>query len=263
MCYDVSFSTTIESIHDYFPQLIHDDQININFDAAVHIIGHTFGNHAIIYRSQEDSLPHLRLMEWGCIPFYEKNIPAFTKGFRKNMLNARSERILEDTKSYWHKVRNRRCLIPVNGIYEHRKIPGWKNKVPYYVKLKDEKMFFLPGLYSVTDNVDTETGEASKRWSYTLITRGANSVMKLIHNDGDNKWRMPLFLPFDMAKEWLSHDLSPERYKEILDFEMPAESLDYWPVFTVRSPKPRPDEKRKDELYEWPGLPSLEEMQPE
>ncbi|MBI2274735.1 MAG: SOS response-associated peptidase family protein [Bacteroidetes bacterium] len=263
MCYDVSFSSSIESIHDYFPGIVHDDQITINYDAAVHIIGHAFGNHAIIYRSQEDGKEHLRLMEWGCIPFYEKDIPTYTKGFRRNMLNARSERVLQDQKSYWYKIRNRRCLIPVSGIYEHRAIPKWKNKVPYYVKLKDQKMFFLPGLYSVTDDINKETGEVTKRWSYTLITRPANSIMKLIHNDGDNKWRMPLFLPFEMAKEWISQDLTPERYQKILNFEMPSESLDYWPVFTVRTTKPHPEGKRKDELYAWPNLPALEEMQPE
>jgi putative SOS response-associated peptidase YedK len=263
MCYDVSFSTTIESIHDYFPDLVHDDQIKINYDAAIHIVGHSYGENLIIYRSQEDGKEHLRLMEWGCIPFYTKDIAAFNKFQRKTMLNARSERILDDQKSYWYKIRNRRCLIPVSGIYEHQAVPGFKNKVPYFIRLKGEKMFFLPGLYSVVDDVDKDSGEMIKRWTYTLITRAANGIMKQIHNDGDNKWRMPLFLPFEMAKEWLSHDLSPERYQEILNFQMPSGALEYWPVYTVRSPKPRPDEKRKDEYYEWPNLPALEEVQSE
>jgi putative SOS response-associated peptidase YedK len=124
-------------------------------------------------------------------------------------------------------------------------------------------MFFLPGLYSVAELPDLETGEVIKRYTYTLITRGANEVMKQIHNDGDNRWRMPLFLPFDMAVEWLSEDLSPERYKAILDFEMPGANLDYYPVFTIRSPKERPDGKPKNEYWEWEKLPALGEANPD
>ncbi|MFX8477668.1 SOS response-associated peptidase family protein, partial [Acinetobacter baumannii] len=76
-------------------------------------------------------------MEWGVIPFYVKEESAFIRQ-RASMLNARSERILDDKTSYWNKIRNRRCLIPVSGIYEHRAIKGWKKKVPYFISIKDE-----------------------------------------------------------------------------------------------------------------------------
>ncbi len=78
------------------------------------------------------------------------------------MLNARSERILEDSRSYWNKIKNRRCLIPVNGIYEHRAIKGWKKKVLYFIHLKDQTMFFLPGLYSVAELPDLGTGRIAE-----------------------------------------------------------------------------------------------------
>ena len=99
---------------------------------GVHIMGHSYGDHPIIYRTQEGKLL-CRAMEWGCIPFYVKEETLFLKQ-RASMLNARSERILEDTKSYWNKIKNTRCLIPVNGIYEHRAVKGWKKKVPYLVR---------------------------------------------------------------------------------------------------------------------------------
>ncbi|TDH17817.1 hypothetical protein EXU57_24830, partial [Segetibacter sp. 3557_3] len=144
---------------------------------------HTYNEHPIIYRHREDNLPHIRMMEWGCIPYYVKELEKFKKQ-RATMLNARSERILTDTKSYWNKIKSRRCLIPVTGIYEHRAIKGWKNKVPYFVKVAGEHMFFLPGLYSVTELVDTETGELTKKWTYTVVKRAANGLMKQIHNEG-------------------------------------------------------------------------------
>ena len=256
MCYDVSFTVEIKQLSDYFPDLIFDEQIQINFDGT-HIIGHLYQQHPIIYKNKEDDKLHLRMMEWGCVPFYIKDFDAF-KRQRATMLNARSERILSDTKSYWYKIRNRRCLIPLNGFYEHRKVAGFKNKIPYFITLKNQQMFFLPGLYSVAELVDKNTGEMIKTWSYTLITRPANTVMKQIHNDGDNKWRMPLLLPFELSKQWVDENLSDEQYKAILDFEMPSEELNHLPVFSIRTSKPRPDDKAKTEYYEWGGLPELE-----
>jgi len=179
------------------------------------------------------------------------------------MLNARSERILEDDTSYWFKIRNRRCLIPVSGTYEHQEVKGWKKKVPYFVRLKEQSTFFLPGLYSVAELPNVETGEIVKRSTYSLIIRDANEVMGMIHNGGDNKYRMPLFLPFELSKEWLNEGLTPEKYKEILNYEMPSEELEHRPVFTIRSPKPRPDNKLKYEYWEWEKLPVLGEMNPD
>ena len=215
MCYDISFQVNIKELADYFPDLIFDDQMNMDFE-GIHIIGHAYGEHPIIYRNREDQLLHCKLMEWGCIPFYVKDEKQFLRQ-RASMLNARSERVLDDEKSYWYKIRNRRCLIPVTGIYEHRAIKGWKKKVPYFIKLKSQPLFFIPGLYSVVELPDTSTGEMIKRFTYTLMTRNANSVMEMIHNDGDNKGRMPLFLPFEMAMAFLDDNLSDSSYKEILN----------------------------------------------
>lgn len=256
MCYDVSFTVEIKTLSDYFPGLIHDDQIKINYDATIHIVGHAYKEHPIIYQNREDGRLHVKLMEWGCIPFYVKDEAKFLRQ-RASMLNARSERILDDKTSYWYKIRERRCLIPVTGIYEHREIKGWKNKVPYFVKVKNVQLFFLPGLYSVAELPDHETGELVKRFSYTMVTRAGNTLMKGIHNGGENAGRMPLFLPFEMAQEWL-FELTEDKYREILNFEMPNDQLDYWPVFTIRGTKPHPENKQKNEPYEWPKLPELE-----
>ncbi|RTL55966.1 MAG: SOS response-associated peptidase [Sphingobacteriales bacterium] len=261
MCYDVAFTVNLRQLSDYFPDLIFDDQIEINFDAAIHVVGHNYGNHPIIYVNRDDFKLHCKLMEWGVIPFYVKDEATYIKQ-RAHMLNARSERILDDPKSYWFKIRNRRCLIPVSGIYEHRAIKGWKKKVPYFVKIAGQDLFFLPGLYSVVELPDKETGELVKRFTYTLVTREANEVMSQIHNDGDNSFRMPLFLPFELSKKWLSEELTEVEYREILNYEIPSTDLEYWPVYTIRSSKARPDGKLKSEYYEWEKLPVLGEMNP-
>ena len=257
MCYDLSFLAKLTAILEQFPAIEFDEQLQINYNATMHIVGHSFGEHPIIYQNREDQLLHVKLMEWGCIPFYIKDEKAFVKQ-RSNMLNARSERILSDTSSYWFKIRNRRCLIPVTGIFEHRNIEKWTKKVPYFIHQKSTDLFFLPGLYSVAELPNQETGELEKRWTYTLITRSANDLMKQIHNDGDNKWRMPLFLPNDLAKEWLTSELTTERMQSILNYELPAAELECWPVFTIRSSKERPDGKEKIEPYVWENLPALD-----
>lgn len=130
-----------------------------------------------------------------------------------------------------------------------------EKKVPYYIRLKEQPVFFLPGLYSVTDLPDTETGEILKRQTFSLITRDGNDLMKKIHNDGENRGRMPLFLPRELSEEFLDEDLSPERYREILQFEMPEEQMEAITVYTIRSAKPRPDGLMKNEYWEWEKLP--------
>lgn len=257
MCYDISFQVAIKELADYFPDLIFNSQIEINFDTT-HIMGHAHAEHPIIYADKENRL-NCRLMQWGIIPFYIKDEKQYAKQ-RASMLNARAERILNDSKSYWYKIRNRRCLIPVSGIYEHRAIKGWKKKVPYFIKLKNENLFFLPGLYSVAELPDTETGEILQRWTYTMITREANELMKQIHNSGNNKSRMPLFLDFNRAKQFVNNNLSIEEYEKILNFEIDSEELNYRPVYTIRTSKLRPDGEDKDKYWEWENLPELEEM---
>lgn len=260
MCYDISFTTKLDSIEEFFPELIHDDQITMDIVAAGHILGPgLYSTHPIIYRNREDQLPHLRLMEWGVIPFFTNDsdkLKRFMPG-RNKWLNIRADRILDDKSSYWYKIRDRRCLIPVTGIYEHREVKGWKKKVPYFVRPCDQKITFIPGLYSVAEVTDLTTGEIETRRTFGMVTRNANSLMRNIHNSGDNRYRMPLFLPFEMSQEWLNKDLLEADYRRILDYEMPSEDLLYHTTFTIRSPKPRPDNLEKYEPYEWPKLPEL------
>jgi putative SOS response-associated peptidase YedK len=253
MCYDISFTVKVKDLSAYFPELENNLQMELSFD-GVHIMGHSFNQHPILFINRETGKLDLQPMEWGIIPFYVRDESSFLRQ-RISMLNTRSERILDDEKSYWYKIRNRRCLVPLTGFYEHRTIPGWKKKLPYFLHLKDQPVFFVPGLYSVADLPDLETGEMIKRFTFSLITRGANALMKQIHNDGENKGRMPLCLPFAMSKEFLNETLSPEHYREILNYEMTAANMEAITVFTIRSAIQRPDNKPKNEYWEWKELP--------
>ena len=78
---------------NYFPEVSLSPKLELYADQGVHIMGHGYGLHLILYRPGNSSLK-CRYMEWGCIPFYVRDEKAFLKQ-RPNMLNARSERILE------------------------------------------------------------------------------------------------------------------------------------------------------------------------
>jgi putative SOS response-associated peptidase YedK len=254
MCLDIAFYSALQLIDDYFPDLAHDGEIHFDPDMGVHFLALGHNRYPII--TYEKAQYHRKHFEWGIIAEY-MNTPEKIKDMRKSMVNARSEKILEDNRSFWHRIRKTRCLIPVTGIYEHREIKGWKNKIPYHVRLKDRKMFCIPGLYHYNTQLpsDPETGEV--RGMFTLITRAGNEVMRQIHNGGANAFRMPVFLPKDMELEWLKPDLTDEEMKKILSFEIPSDQIVYTPVFSIRGRTPRPDGKPKNELYDYPNLPPL------
>jgi putative SOS response-associated peptidase YedK len=254
MCLDISYYSALQLIDDYFPDLTHDGEINFDRDMGMHFMALGHNRYPVILF--ENSHYHREHFEWGIIAEY-MDTPEKIKAMRKSMVNARGEKILDDKRSFWHRIRRTRCLIPVTGIYEHREVKGFKNKIPYHIGLKDRPMFCLPGLYHYNTKTpsDPETGEM--RGMFTLITRAANPVMRQIHNSGDNAYRMPLFLPKEIELEWLRPDLSDEEMGKILSYEMPADQLGYNPVFSIRGRSPRPDGQPKCAPYDHTGLPPL------
>lgn len=251
MCYDVSFTTKYEVITDYLPDLIIGPDIQLEFEMKAHVQAQAFRPYPVITLDHGSYV--LKLMEWGVIADY-MNAPEKVLQYRRWMCNSRSDKVL-DKKSYWYRIRKNRCLMPVTGIYEHREIKGWKNKVPYLIKVKNEKIFFIPALFNLGPMVNPETGEL--QGTFSLITRNANSLMAQIHNADPSDPRMPLFVPQEMAMKWLDPSLTDDQLAEIMDYEMPSENLESYPVWTIRGRKQRPDLKEKNEPWVWEGLPEL------
>jgi putative SOS response-associated peptidase YedK len=254
MCLDIAFYSALELIDDYFPGLVHDQEINFDLDMGAHVFAIEHQRYPVI--TYEDGGYHKKAYEWGIIAEY-MNSPEKIKMQRRSMVNARGEKILEDKKSLWNRIRKKRCLIPVTGIYEHRQIKGWKNKVPYYVQLKDRKMFCIPGLYHFNVMVpsDPETGETTGM--FTMITREGNEVMRQIHNSGENAFRMPLLLPKELELKWLNPDLTDEELANLINYELPSDQLEYQTVFSIRGKAIRPDGKPKNEPFAYSNLPPL------
>ena len=79
--------------------------------------------------------------KWGFIPHWAKDEKIAFK-----MINARAETVAEKP-SYKHSFFNNRCLIPASGFFEWKK--EMNKKIPYYVYLKNRKIFAFAGLYSI------------------------------------------------------------------------------------------------------------------
>ncbi len=251
MCYDISLNAPIELITEQLPDLEVDPQLEIDFSTTMHVLAQSFRKYPVVYR--EDGQLKMRLFEWGVIASY-MNTPEKIKQSRASMCNARSEKILERA-SAWNRMRRQRCLVPVNGFFEHREIAGWKNKVPYYIHQPGRKVSFLAGIYNYSPIPDVETGEV--KGTFAIVTRPANELMKKIHNGGPNKHRMPIILNDLSLLPWLDRSLSDEQLQAILESEFPASEMHAWPVFSIRTTKQRPDGKMCFEPFEWESLPDL------
>lgn len=252
MCHDLSFSaSTVEFITDLLPNIVFDHQLNIDFSITSHVLSMSNRKCLVIY--SQDGKTHLNEFEWGLIADY-MNTPELIKKYRIQMANARAEKIF-DKKSVWYRIRQQRCLLAVEGIYEHRNISGWKNKVPYYIKIKNSKAVLLPGFYNYSPLPNPETGEM--KGTFAVITREANDLMKNIHNHGENKHRMPVFMQPKEALRWIDESLTDEQLKEFVHFEIPSEELEAWPVFSIRTTKDRPDGREKNEPFKYDNLPEL------
>ncbi len=249
MCYDVNVAVKIEAISAYFGGVQVPAQLTLDMDTGVHVQAQSYKKCPVI--TMDDGVLNLREFEWGVIADYMKT-PEDIKKYRSLMCNAQSEKILGDKRSFWYRIRTRRCLLPVYGFYEHREVKGWKNKIPYYITLKDREMFALPGIYAYAPVPDIETGEA--RGCFTIVTRAANSIMRHIHNGGSNPGRMPLLLPKDKEIKWLT-SVGDDGTKDLIEYELPSHELFAYPVHTIRTTKARPDGGKKSDPYEWIGLP--------
>jgi len=253
----IAMHSDIELTINEFPDIENVKQIAFSEEQQTLFSSFNFTYVDVIARHEDTHV--LGEMQWCIHPVFEKD-PQKAKARRLEMGNARSERIF-DPKSYWYKQKlvNNPLLIPVTGTYEHRNILNWTNKVPYTIRTTHQPLqtpFYVPGMYQIHEETDSQ-GKTRKISTFTMLTTEANEVMYHIHNEGKNAHRMPLYLPLDMAKQWISNNRTDDDVKDILNYKLPADELSYYTVYTLTGKKQRPDGKMKDEPWEWPDLPPL------
>ncbi len=224
----MSYFSSIKLIADFIKL---DELPVFDFTPTYHQVAQAFPLWPVVIN--EDGKIKLKYFEWGVIADY-MNTPEKIKQYRTSMANARSEKILDDKRSVWHRLRHQRCLVFTTGFFEHREV-GWKKKLPYFIKQKNVQVFCFAGLYNYSPLPTIETGE--QIGTFTVVTRDANELMAKIHNDGGNSERMPLMLTKELANKWLQDDLTDDEMKAILQYELPSAQLEAWPVNTIRTRK--------------------------
>lgn len=136
-------------------------------------------------------------MSWGLIPAWVKS-PAEAVHISNSTINARAETMFEKP-AFREPARHRRCLILVDGFFEHH---HKNNKTfPYRIHFKDDAPMTLAGLWDEW----TDPASGLVRQTYTLVTTQANPLMARIHNNPklEEGPRMPLILPPEAEWEWL------------------------------------------------------------
>jgi len=138
-----------------------------------------------VVRLGRDGRRELAVLRWGLISFWAKDEKI---GFKS--INARAESVAT-APAFREAFRHRRCLVPVNGFYEWKKLPDG-GKQPHYIGMRDGSPFALAGLW--------------ERWkkgadpieSFTIITGEPNSLTAALHD------RMPVILEPDHWDAWLA-----------------------------------------------------------
>jgi putative SOS response-associated peptidase YedK len=160
----------------------------------------------------KNSPKRIQRMFWGLIPYWAKD-----RSVSFHTINARGEEI-DKKPSFKKAFQSQRCLIPATGFFEWKK--NIDPHVPYYIKLKNEAMFAFAGLY------DKWVDPISKKelLSYTIITTGANDILKPIHP------RMPVVLKREDEETWIEPDfVTSEKLLSLLKSYSPSE-MEIYPV---------------------------------
>jgi putative SOS response-associated peptidase YedK len=142
-----------------------------------------------VYAVTEDGgVRRIDAFHWGLVPMWAKDPSAGNK-----MINARAESVATKN-AYRASFKRRRCLIPADGFYEWKKLPGQKRKQPMFIHPPEGERFAFAGLWEVWRGPDKQ---GDPLHSCTIITTTPNKPMAAVHD------RMPVILPASKWAEWL------------------------------------------------------------
>ncbi len=153
----------------------------------------------------------LALAQWGMV------MPWRSETTR--LINARVETLAQK----FRRLLNQRCLVPADGFYEWRRLPGG-GKQPMRITLASGELFAMAGLWDIHHLPD---GRAVR--AFTIITTVPNALVAPLHS------RMPVILRREHEADWLCgerFDLSTLRQP------FPADNMTAYPVSPrVNNPK--------------------------
>lgn len=177
---------------------------------------------------ESGDIRRLDAFHWGLIPFWVDAADGVRKVAAK-MINARAETLAEKP-AYKRAFAKRRCIVPADGFYEWKKIPGQKAKQPVYLHRPDGEPFAFAGLWELwrPKQDDGSYADDESTWirSCTIITGQPNETVAPIHD------RMPVMLPPSAWAQWLDPDNDDLETLGKLLVPAPAELVVAHPVST-------------------------------
>ncbi|MFT4660411.1 MAG: putative SOS response-associated peptidase YedK [Patiriisocius sp.] len=202
MCYDIK--TKLETMLKY-ARRYYDEQTILDLenklapylDDPLHHASGFSHPRLLIYTGEHGNKPVLAT--WGLIPHWTKGKEQ-AKKFWNNTLNARGETIFEKP-SFRDSARSKRCIVFLDGFYEHHHYK--EGKYPFFISRKDKDPIALAGLWS--EWVDKDTGEIIL--TFTIVTTEANTMLAKIHNNPKLAGpRMPVIIEDGEEEMWMINE---------------------------------------------------------
>jgi putative SOS response-associated peptidase YedK len=201
-----------------------------------------FSHPKLLIYPDKDALP--MLATWGLVPRWVKDKDQLLKIWNTT-LNARGETIFEKP-SFRDSAHSKRCLIYLDGFYEHHHSNG--KTYPFFIQRKDSEPFAVAGLWA--DWTDPESRQ--KLITFSIVTTEGNPMMAKIHNNPKLEGpRMPVILPEELEEEWINPKKSTNELAQLL-LPFPEDLLKAHPVSRIsgKDTKGNTPEAEKEYTYE-------------
>ncbi len=200
MCFDISFALKMDRIEIRFDAKFQEPEL---YEPVYHVSAFNLPSVPVITNDKVDTI---QMLKWGLIPFWVKDEKSASE-IRLKTFNARAETLFEKP-SFRESIKNKRCLVIVDGFFEWRDVKG-KN-YPYYIQMEDKNPFAFAGIWDSWHNKSTDENLDT----FSIITTRANPLLEKIHN---KKKRMPAILKRGNERQWLNEDLAREDIRLMLE----------------------------------------------
>jgi putative SOS response-associated peptidase YedK len=132
----------------------------------------------------ENGVRHFRLMRWGLLPAWVKDVGKFTL-----LINARAETVNEKP-AFKNAMKRRRCLIPADGYYEWQ--ASETRKRPHFIHRRDGGPIGLAGLAETWIGPNGEELD-----TVAIVTAPASADLAVLLH------RVPVTIAADDFERWL------------------------------------------------------------
>lgn len=219
MCYDIAYFT--KKIEKY------EKRFGVEYGHSdITAVYHTNGfAHREIPVITHENRRTIELFTWGLIPFWIKDLQGAAK-IQNRTLNARDNTLFEKP-SFRAAARYRRCLVIVDGFYDHH----WKDgkSYPFFIRMKNGEPFAMGGIWEHWNK------EGADRHTVSIVTTDPNPMMAYIHNKpaASETARMPFIVRMDFEEAWIDPETPKEEIQQMI-LPFPEEEMESFTVHRLR-----------------------------